>query len=260
MPSARSASTSCSCDANRIERSLIRIEADEVTYNLHILIRFELELEIFDGTLALEDLPEAWNARYRDYLGLEVPDDARGVLQDVHWPGGAFGYFPTYSLGNVIAAPALGGRRPRHRRARRAHRLRRPGSSRRVAAREGPPPRPQALAGRGAGGGGLRGALGGAPARAPEAPGSVPRLRARLRRKAPLRRLPPTARWSRRSWDRRWSCASKWTLHRPHSRRSGALSGSKRKARTHPQWSAMSAAHSSSAKTAGLCGELRTSP
>jgi carboxypeptidase Taq len=91
-------------DANRIERSLIRIEADEVTYNLHILIRFELELEIFDGKLELTELPEAWNARYRDYLGLEVPDDALGVLQDVHWPGGAFGYFPTYSLGNVIAA------------------------------------------------------------------------------------------------------------------------------------------------------------
>ena len=89
--------------ANRVERSLIRIEADEVTYNLHILIRFELELEIFDGELELADLPEAWNARYRDYLGLEVPDDARGVLQDVHWAGGAFGYFPTYSLGNVIA-------------------------------------------------------------------------------------------------------------------------------------------------------------
>ena len=89
--------------ANRIERSLIRIEADELTYNLHILIRFELELELFDGALALADLPEAWNARYRDYLGLEVPDDARGVLQDVHWAGGAFGYFPTYSLGNVIA-------------------------------------------------------------------------------------------------------------------------------------------------------------
>jgi carboxypeptidase Taq len=89
--------------ANRVERSLIRIEADEVTYNLHILIRFELELEIFEDGLALTDLPEAWNARYRDYLGLEVPDDARGVLQDVHWAGGAFGYFPTYSLGNVIA-------------------------------------------------------------------------------------------------------------------------------------------------------------
>jgi carboxypeptidase Taq len=89
--------------ANRVERSLIRIEADEVTYNLHILIRFELELEIFEGGLPLAELPEAWNARYRDYLGLEVPDDAHGVLQDVHWAGGAFGYFPTYSLGNIIA-------------------------------------------------------------------------------------------------------------------------------------------------------------
>src|SRR4051794_19521141 len=89
--------------ANRVERSLIRIEADEVTYNLHILIRFELELEIFEGGLELTDLPEAWNTRYRDYLGVEVPDDAHGVLQDVHWPSGAFGYFPTYSLGNIIA-------------------------------------------------------------------------------------------------------------------------------------------------------------
>jgi carboxypeptidase Taq len=89
--------------ANRVERSLIRIEADEVTYNLHILIRFELELEIFEGGLELTALPDAWNARYRDYLGLEVPDDAHGVLQDVHWPSGAFGYFPTYSLGNIIA-------------------------------------------------------------------------------------------------------------------------------------------------------------
>ncbi|MDP9227651.1 MAG: carboxypeptidase M32, partial [Actinomycetota bacterium] len=91
-------------DANRVERSLIRIEADELTYNLHILIRFELELEIFEDRLGLADLPEAWNARYRDYLGLEVPDDAHGVLQDVHWAAGAFGYFPTYTLGNVIAA------------------------------------------------------------------------------------------------------------------------------------------------------------
>ncbi|HEX6586061.1 MAG TPA: carboxypeptidase M32 [Solirubrobacterales bacterium] len=89
--------------ANRIERSLIRIEADEVTYNLHILIRFELELEIFEGDLPLAELPEAWNERYEKYLGVEVPDDADGVLQDVHWPGGAFGYFPTYSLGNIIA-------------------------------------------------------------------------------------------------------------------------------------------------------------
>ena len=89
--------------ANRVERSLIRIEADEVTYNLHILIRFELELDLLEGQIAVADLPAAWNARYRDYLGLEVPDDARGVLQDVHWAAGSFGYFPTYSLGNVIA-------------------------------------------------------------------------------------------------------------------------------------------------------------
>jgi len=90
--------------ANRIEPSLIRIEADELTYNLHILIRFELELELFGGGLNVAELAAAWNQRYRDYLGLEVPDDAHGVLQDVHWPGGAFGYFPTYSLGNLIAA------------------------------------------------------------------------------------------------------------------------------------------------------------
>jgi carboxypeptidase Taq len=89
--------------ASRVEPSLIRIEADEVTYNLHILIRFELELEIFEDRIELAELPEAWNARYHDYLGLDVPDDAHGVLQDVHWPSGAFGYFPTYSLGNIVA-------------------------------------------------------------------------------------------------------------------------------------------------------------
>jgi carboxypeptidase Taq len=89
--------------ANRVRRSLIRMEADEVTYNLHIILRFELELEIIEERLALADLPEAWNARMQDYLGIEVPDDARGVLQDVHWAGGSFGYFPTYSLGNIIA-------------------------------------------------------------------------------------------------------------------------------------------------------------
>jgi carboxypeptidase Taq len=89
--------------ANRVEPSLIRMEADELTYNLHIVLRFELELEIFEDQLALAELPEAWNARTRDYLGIEVPDAARGVLQDVHWAAGSFGYFPTYSLGNVIA-------------------------------------------------------------------------------------------------------------------------------------------------------------
>jgi carboxypeptidase Taq len=89
--------------ANRVEPSLIRVEADEATYNLHIIVRFELEVAIFSGELEPRNLPEAWNARMRDYLGVEVPDDASGVLQDVHWAGGAFGYFPTYSLGNVIA-------------------------------------------------------------------------------------------------------------------------------------------------------------
>jgi carboxypeptidase Taq len=90
--------------AHLIEASLIRIHADEVTYNLHIALRFELELELFEGDLELGDLPEAWNARTSEYLGIEVPDDARGVLQDVHWAAGSFGYFPTYSLGNVMAA------------------------------------------------------------------------------------------------------------------------------------------------------------
>jgi len=89
--------------ANKVGPSLIRVEADQVTYNLHIILRFELELEIFGGRLELHELPEAWNQRMRDYLGVEVPDDANGVLQDVHWASGVFGYFPTYALGNVIA-------------------------------------------------------------------------------------------------------------------------------------------------------------
>jgi carboxypeptidase Taq len=89
---------------NRVEPSLIRVEADEATYGLHVILRFELEREMIAGTLALRDLPEAWNARMRDYLGVEVPDDAHGVLQDVHWSGGDLGYFSTYALGNLISA------------------------------------------------------------------------------------------------------------------------------------------------------------
>ena len=89
--------------ANRVAPSLIRVEADEVTYNLHIVLRFELEVAIFEGDLAVADLPGAWSERTRDLLGLEVPDDANGVLQDVHWAAGSFGYFPTYSLGNIVA-------------------------------------------------------------------------------------------------------------------------------------------------------------
>ena len=88
---------------NRVAPSLIRVEADEVTYGLHIIVRFELEQEMVDGRLAIRDLPEAWNARYKEYLGVEVPDDAHGVLQDVHWAAGLIGYFPTYALGNLIA-------------------------------------------------------------------------------------------------------------------------------------------------------------
>ena len=83
--------------------SFIRVSADEVTYGLHIALRFELELALIEGDLAVADLPAAWNERMHAYLGLDVPDDAHGVLQDVHWAEGAFGYFPTYALGNVIA-------------------------------------------------------------------------------------------------------------------------------------------------------------
>jgi carboxypeptidase Taq len=86
-----------------IAPSLIRVEADEATYNLHVILRFELEQAIMDRSLKLEDLPEAWNTRMRDYLGVEVPNDRLGVLQDVHWSSGLFGYFPTYSLGNIIS-------------------------------------------------------------------------------------------------------------------------------------------------------------
>jgi carboxypeptidase Taq len=87
---------------NRVHPSFIRVEADEATYGLHIVLRFELEQELIEGRLAVKDLPEAWNARFKDYLGLDVPDDALGVLQDVHWSSGMIGYFPTYALGNLI--------------------------------------------------------------------------------------------------------------------------------------------------------------
>ncbi len=88
---------------NRVYPSLIRIDADEVTYNLHIILRFELEQELIEGRLPVKDLPEAWNGLMDEYLGVDVPDDARGVLQDMHWAGGSLGYFPTYALGNVIS-------------------------------------------------------------------------------------------------------------------------------------------------------------
>ncbi len=89
---------------NAVRPTLIRVEADEVTYNLHIVLRFEIEKRLFAGTLAVADLPAAWNALAAELLGLTPPTDREGVLQDVHWSGGMFGYFPSYCLGNMIAA------------------------------------------------------------------------------------------------------------------------------------------------------------
>jgi carboxypeptidase Taq len=89
---------------NIAEPDFIRVEADEATYNLHIMVRFELERSLMNGELTADDLPHEWNRRYKEYLGVDVPDDARGCLQDVHWSGGSFGYFPTYTLGNLYAA------------------------------------------------------------------------------------------------------------------------------------------------------------
>jgi carboxypeptidase Taq len=89
---------------NRVERSLIRVEADEATYNLHVMLRVELEMALIEGQLAVTDLEDAWNGRMRQYLGLTPPDAARGVLQDIHWSAGLLGYFATYTLGNVVAA------------------------------------------------------------------------------------------------------------------------------------------------------------
>jgi carboxypeptidase Taq len=88
---------------NRVKPSYIRVEADEATYALHIILRFELEQGLIDGTLAVRDLPEAWNARFEEYFGIPVDNDLDGVLQDVHWSAGLIGYFPTYALGNLIA-------------------------------------------------------------------------------------------------------------------------------------------------------------
>ncbi|HXF97690.1 MAG TPA: carboxypeptidase M32 [Gaiellaceae bacterium] len=88
---------------NRARRSLVRVDADETTYGLHIVLRFELEQELLSGRLAIADLPEAWNARFEELMGIPVPNDRLGVLQDSHWSAGSFGYFPTYLLGSVLA-------------------------------------------------------------------------------------------------------------------------------------------------------------
>jgi carboxypeptidase Taq len=89
---------------NKVKPEFVRVGADELTYNLHILVRFELEVEIVTGQLAVRDLPEAWNGKYRELLGITPPSDTLGCLQDVHWTRGSVGYFPTYAMGNLIGA------------------------------------------------------------------------------------------------------------------------------------------------------------
>jgi carboxypeptidase Taq len=89
---------------NKVQSSFIRVEADEATYNLHIMLRLELEIALMEGSLAVKDLPDAWNTRTREDLGIMPPNDSLGVLQDVHWSSGLIGYFPTYALGNLVSA------------------------------------------------------------------------------------------------------------------------------------------------------------
>ena len=92
---------------NKAEPSLIRTEADELTYCLHVMVRYELEKQLIAGTLAVSDLPAEWNRLYKEYLGVDVPDDTHGCLQDTHWSGGSFGYFPSYALGSAYGAQML---------------------------------------------------------------------------------------------------------------------------------------------------------
>ena len=92
---------------NKAQPSLIRIEADELTYCLHIMVRYEIEKQLIGGTLAVKDVPETWNRLYKEYLGVDVPDDKHGCLQDSHWSGGSFGYFPSYALGSAYGAQML---------------------------------------------------------------------------------------------------------------------------------------------------------
>ncbi|MCD6576481.1 MAG: carboxypeptidase M32 [Anaerolineaceae bacterium] len=89
---------------NAVEPSLIRVEADEATYNLHIMLRMELEIALMEGSMAVKDAPDAWNQKSKEYLGIVPSNDAEGILQDVHWSFGGFGYFPTYALGNLVSA------------------------------------------------------------------------------------------------------------------------------------------------------------
>lgn len=89
---------------NQVQRGFIRVDADELTYPFHVILRFELEKKLVDGSLDVKDLPSAWNDGMRKHLGVEVANDKEGCLQDIHWPSGAFGYFPSYTLGAMMAA------------------------------------------------------------------------------------------------------------------------------------------------------------
>ena len=92
---------------NRAEASLIRTEADELTYPLHIMIRYEIEQMLFKDEITVDQLPAVWNQKVKEFLGIDVPSDAQGVLQDVHWSGGMFGYFPSYAIGSAIASQIM---------------------------------------------------------------------------------------------------------------------------------------------------------
>jgi len=94
---------------NTVQKTKIRVESDQITYNLHIILRFEIERELISGNLNVEDLPSVWNKKMKEFFDLNIENDAEGVLQDVHWSGGSFGYFPTYTLGNIYAAQLFHG-------------------------------------------------------------------------------------------------------------------------------------------------------
>ena len=92
---------------NKVKPSKIRIEADEVTYNLHVIIRFQIENDLFADKISISELPETWNQKYEEQLGVNVENDSEGVMQDTHWSSGLYGYFPTYALGNIYSGQLL---------------------------------------------------------------------------------------------------------------------------------------------------------
>ena len=91
-------------EINRVKNSFIRTEADELTYGIHVILRYEIEKGLINDEIQVKDLPKVWNEKYKEYLGVEPANDGEGVLQDVHWSGGSFGYFPSYALGYMYAA------------------------------------------------------------------------------------------------------------------------------------------------------------